>query len=249
MSKGVLTFCVNTQYYRYDKIAQKTLPLFVKNLGIPVTVVTNKETYKLIGNIKGIDYRVIDNQIGNFIDGKPWHNLDRYRAYELSPYDRTLLVDLDYFCYTDFLLSLFDTDYDLLVHDKVHDVSGRGTYDFRAQSSIPMVWATLIFFRKTPKAKAVFDMVEYIKNHYDYFCNLYRISFRNFRNDYAFAIALHQLNGFLKFPLLDTKLATLPATCRVTSFDDKGITWQTAEKIGRIEMTDVHVIDKGVANV
>ena len=249
MSKGVLTFCINTEFYRYDKIALKTLPLFVNNLGIPVTVVTNTETRKHLMDIPGVDYKLIENQTGNSIDGKPWHNLDRHRAYELSPYDRTILVDLDYFCFTNNLLSLLESDDDIIVHDKVHDVSGNGQYDFRNQSSIPMVWATLIIFRKTPKAKAVFEMVQYIKTHYDHFCNLYRIGFRNFRNDYAFAIALNQLGGFTKYPVLPTKLATLPASAKVTGFDEHGLTWQTTTQIGRIEKMDVHVIDKGVADV
>ena len=32
MKKGVLVFCFNTEFYRYDKIAAKTIPLIKKNL-------------------------------------------------------------------------------------------------------------------------------------------------------------------------------------------------------------------------
>ena len=112
-----------------------------------------------------------------------------------------------------------------------------------------MVWATLIFFRKGARSKSVFDMVGYIKKNYDYFCNLYRIDFKNFRNDYAFAIALQQLYGFKQFPVIPTKLPTLPAVAKVQSVDEDGISWQVDGRKSSINNIDVHVIDKGVADV
>lgn len=249
MTKGVLTFCLNTEFYRYDKIAHKTLPLLSRNLGLPVTVVTNSHTHDHLKDIEGIEVMVIENQTGNMIDGKPWHNLDRHRAYDITPYDQTLLIDIDYFCYTDNLLTLFDTKEEFLIHDQVHDVTGNNTYDFRRNSSIPMVWATLVYFRKCVRSKSIFDMVAHVKNNYDYFCNLYRIDFKNFRNDYAFAIALQQLYGFGKFPVIPSKLATLPARAKVRSVDQQGITWEVNGQHGIIQHTDLHVIDKGVAYV
>jgi len=248
MKKGILVFCINTDVYRYDKIAAKTIPLLKKNLGLPVTLITNFETFKLLPPLGWLDYRLIEHQTGNMINGKPWHNLDRHRAYELSPYDKTLLVDIDYFCYTDNLLTVFDSDDDFLLHDKVYDMTGKGSYDFRNNSVIPMVWATLIYFKKSKMSRAVFEMVKYVKQNYNYFCNLYRIDFTNFRNDYAFAIALQQLNGFTKFPVLPTKLPTLPASAKITHADEHRLVWEMGEKCGVID-SDVHVIDKGVAYV
>jgi hypothetical protein len=248
MKKGVLVFCFNTEFYRYDRIAAKTIPLIKKNLGLPVTVITNYDTFKLLPPLGWVDYRLIDNQTGNTIDGKPWHNLDRHRAYELSPYDKTLLVDIDYFCYTDNLRTLFDSDHDMMVHDKVYDLTGKGSYDFRNNSAIPMVWATLVYFKKCEYSRAVFEMVKYVKEHYSYFCNLYRIDFGNFRNDYAFAIALQQLNGFTRFAVMPTKLATLPASAKVKSVNEERLIWEMDNKFGVVD-TDVHVIDKGVAYV
>lgn len=249
IDKGVMVYCINTDRYRYDRIASKTIPLLVKNLGLPVTVVTNEDTLPSLPAIPSVDHIIIENQTGNFINGKQWNNLDRHRAYELSPYDKTLLVDIDFFCYSDNLLTLFDTEHDFLVHDQVHDVTGKDSYNFRCNSAIPMVWATLIFFKKSQLAKSIFDMVAYIKSNYEYYCNLYRIDFTNFRNDYAFAMALQQINGFGNYPVMPTKLATLPANAKVTSVDDNGLTWSIEGMQGNLAHTDVHVIDKGVAYV
>ena len=182
---GVLLYCFNTEFYRYDKIAAKTVPLLQKNLKLPITIVTNMETFKCLPPLGKINYKLIENEIGNKINNKPWHNLDRHRAYELSPYDKTILLDIDYFCYSDYLLTLADTDQDFMVHDKVHDVTGYDNYRFSGSSMIPMVWATVLIFSKSQRAKAIFDMVKYVKERYNYFCELYRIGFKNFRNDWV----------------------------------------------------------------
>ena len=246
---GVLLYCFNTDSYRYDKIAAKTIPLLRRNLGLEITVVTNDETRVHLPEQEGVNYMVIENQTGNYINQKSWHNLDRHRAYELSPYEKTILLDIDYFCYSDYLLTLANTDQDFMVHDKVHDVTGHDSYEFARNSMIPMVWATVIIFKKTPKAMAIFDMVKYVKERYSYFCDLYRIDFQNFRNDYAFAIALHQLGGFKGYETIPNRLPTLPAAAKVTEVSATHVSWNHQGRHGKIANNDLHVIDKGVQNV
>jgi hypothetical protein len=246
---GVLLYCFNTESYRYDKIAAKTIPLLRRNLGLEITVVTNDETRVHLPEQEGVNYIVIENQTGNYINQKSWHNLDRHRAYELSPYEKTILLDIDYFCYSDYLLTLANTDQDFMVHDKVHDVTGHNSYEFARNSMIPMVWATVIIFKKTLKAMAIFDMVKYVKERYSYFCDLYRIDFQNFRNDYAFAIALHQLGGFKGYETIPNRLPTLPAAAKVTEVSATHVSWNHQGRHGRIANNDLHVIDKGVQHV
>tara|TARA_R110000822_G_scaffold31217_1_gene90407 strand:+ start:372 stop:1118 length:747 start_codon:yes stop_codon:yes gene_type:complete len=246
---GVLLYCFNTESYRYDKIAAKTIPLLRQHLGLEITVVTNDETRVHLPEQEGVTYMVIENQTGNYINQKSWHNLDRHRAYELSPYEKTILLDIDYFCYSDYLLTLANTDQDFMVHDKVHDVTGHDSYKFARNSMIPMVWATVIIFKKTPRTMAIFDMVKYVKERYSYFCDLYRIDFQNFRNDYAFAIALHQLGGFKGYETIPNRLPTLPAAAKVTEVSATHVSWNHQGRHGKIANNDLHVIDKGVQNV
>ena len=246
---GVLLYCFNTESYRYDKIAAKTIPLLRQHLGLEITVVTNDETRVHLPEQEGVTYMVIENQTGNYINQKSWHNLDRHRAYELSPYEKTILLDIDYFCYSDYLLTLANTDQDFMVHDKVHDVTGHDSYEFARNSMIPMVWATVIIFKKTPRTMAIFDMVKYVKERYSYFCDLYRIDFQNFRNDYAFAIALHQLGGFKGYETIPNRLPTLPAAAKVTEVSATHVSWNHQGRHGKIANNDLHVIDKGVQNV
>jgi NADH:ubiquinone oxidoreductase subunit 4 (subunit M) len=64
------------------------------------------------------------------------------------------------------------------------------------ERSLPYVWATVFAFRRTPKAKMFFDLVHRIQENYTYYRELFNITNRSYRNDYAFAMADVILNGF-----------------------------------------------------
>lgn len=246
---GVLVYCFNTPVYRYDKIAAKTIPLLKKNLGLEITMITDIDTFKMLPDLGHINYKLLEPEKTNGIDRKPWYNLERHRAYDLSPYDTTILVDIDYFCYTEQLLEYAKTDHDFWIHEHVHDLTGKNNYAFKSNSIIPMLWATVIIFKKTKKVRALFDMVRQVKNNYQYYCSLYRIDFKNFRNDYAFSMAAHQIDGMVTTNKIPVKLPTLPANARVLRVTDTGITWELDNVENSIDHSDVHVIDKGVAYV
>ena len=168
MTKGILLFCFDTEHTQYHKILEKCVALIRKNLKLEITVVTNFETYRNLKPLGFINYKFIDPELGNIKIGKEWKNVDRHLAYELSPYDTTLVMDIDYFCYTDNLLQFMDTTYDFLIPTEAYDLTQRNTFHQRIWSMIPMVWATVFIFRKTTKAKRIFDMIKYVKKYYHY---------------------------------------------------------------------------------
>lgn len=249
MKKGVLLFCFDTVDHKYHKILERCVYLLKKNLGLEITVVTNFETFKNLRPLGFINYKFIQPEIGNKKNGQEWKNVDRHMAYELSPYDVTLVMDIDYFCFTDNLKQFLDTGYDFLISKNAHDLSNRNSFDMRRFSMIDMVWATVFVFRKGNKARRIFDMVKYVKSFYSYFMDLYRITDKRFRNDYAFAIALEQANGFVSYDTLPIKLHTLPPDCRVIGIQDDGIAWHYNDQINYIKDQDVHVLNKEVAYV
>ena len=249
MKKGVLLFCFDTVDHKYHKILERCVHLIKKNLGLEITVITNFATFKNLKPLGSIDYKFIEPELGNKKNGQEWKNVDRHMAYELSPYDVTLVMDIDYFCFTDNLNKFLDTGYDFLISKNAHDLSGRNSFDMRRFSMIDMVWATVFVFRKGKKAKRIFDMVKYVKSYYSYFIDLYRITDKRFRNDYAFAIGLEQANGFMSYDTLPIKLHTLPPDCKVIGLQDDGIAWQFNDQINYIKDQDVHVLNKEVAYV
>ena len=51
-------------------------------------------------------------------------------------------------------------------------------------------------FTKNEQTKLFFSLVKYIKDNYSYFSDIYRFDNRVYRNDIAFSVAKHILNGF-----------------------------------------------------
>ena len=249
MSKGVLLFCFDTKHTQYHKILEKCVGLIRKNIKLEITVVTNYETFKKIQPLGFINYKFIEPELGNKKLGKEWNNVDRHLAYELSPYDITLVMDIDYFCYTDNLVQFLDTNYDFLIPTHAHDLTQRNTFNNRVWSMIPMVWATVFIFKKTKYTKKLFDTIKYVIKYYSYFLELYRILYKNFRNDYVFAIALQQLNGFIGYNTLPMQISTLPPDCKIIKMTDNGLVWQYKDQINFVKDQDVHVLNKEIANV
>lgn len=249
MTKGVLLFCFDTPQTKYHRILERCVELLKKNLNLEITVVTDVNTFKRIGQIGFVNYKLIDPEFGNTKNGMAWHNVDRHMAYDLSPYDHTLVMDIDYLPFTDNLRQFLDTGYDFLISKQAYDLSCRNSFDYRRWSMIDMVWATVLIFRKGPKAKRIFEMVKYVKSFYPYFNSMYRIYAKNFRNDYVFAIALQQANGFLSYDTLPIKLPTLPPDCKIIQITDKGVAWSNDGKISYTEDQDVHVLNKEIADV
>lgn len=249
MTKGILLFCFDTVDHEYHRILERCVHLIKKNLQLEITVVTDFDTYKKLKPLGFVNYKFIDPEPGNTRKGQEWKNVDRHMAYELSPYDVTLVMDIDYLPFSDNLRQLLDTKYDFLISKTAYDLTDRNSFDLSRQSMIDMVWATVFVFKKGHKSKLLFDMIKYVKSYYKYFLDLYRISDPKFRNDYAFAIALQQANGFLDYDTIPLRLATLPPDCKVVKYGDNGIAWQFKDQINYATDQDVHVLNKEIANV
>jgi len=145
--------------------------------------------------------------------------------------------------YTDNLLQFIDTDYDFLLHNNVHDLTGRTDFRYDSFSMIPIVWATVTIFKKNKTTKNIFELIQHVQENYNHFCNLYRIDFKNFRNDYAFAIAMHQLNIKNYIP---TKMNMLTTDTDILEINDTGLKFRYADCVGMIEGQDVHILNKEI---
>ena len=116
-SRGVLLFAFDTKI-NYVEIARRSARLIHQTLNLPVALVTDTP----IQSSEFDQVIVVDNTLKNYKVGQPgaWRNGDRYRAYELSPWDETLLIDSDYLMLDDNLLKLFEQDFDyrIMTHNQ-----------------------------------------------------------------------------------------------------------------------------------
>jgi hypothetical protein len=185
-SRGILAFAFNTPTTDYVSIANNTLALASKKLGLPYTLITDTEDSTFTNTRFDIDQKAF---VG-------WRNFNRYSAYELSPYNETVVIDVDYLVVDDSILKIFDCEWDYLLQRNSHALTADWPR-LMGNQSLPYVWATVFAFRKTPRAKLFFDLIQRIQKNYSYYRALFNIQERNYRNDYAFSIADIVLNGFV----------------------------------------------------
>jgi hypothetical protein len=148
----------------------------------------------------------------------PWHNRTRSDSYAISPFEETLLIDADYLILDDTLNGVWGSAHDILLNRRVvplhHDTLP--TQEIWLDSTgIEMCWATCVYFRKTPTAAIFFDIIQHVREHYDYYSMIYGFPVQLYRNDYAFSIAVHMISGFKRCD----EIATLPSPFLFTSFD------------------------------
>ena len=249
MTTGVLLYCFNTPETNYHRLAERCVAQIRKYLKLEITIVTNIETYKKFKPLGMINYKLVENSTTNTrpYRGKSvaWYNRERVQAYEHSPYDVTILMDCDYFVFSNTLLELAKTNFDMLLHDKVHDLTGKEMIMGTDEATLPLVWATVTLFKKNANTKAIFDMIKHVQEYYPHYKNLYRIRYINYRNDYAFAIALHQLNLGSRIP---TPMAMLADSAHIIDSDDHGIAFKQNDSVYFTSGQDVHALDKEWCN-
>ena len=243
-SKGILLFAFNTNAVDYVKIAERSARLAKSTLGLPITLVTDSPATNTIFD------RVIqvDNALQNYKPGQSnyvWRNGDRYRAYELSPYDETILIDSDYLILDDSILKLFDQEFDyrIMTHNQTPDNAWNETMGI---FGLQYQWATVISFKKTKKSKMLFDLAGRIQRNYRYYVNLYHIGRSNFRNDYAFTIANNILNGYNQEMSdgIPWKMLTFANGISSLTIKDTIITVKELDKAYLIPRQNIHVMDK-----
>lgn len=210
MSKGIVIFAQNNANIDYVKLATFAANRAKHFLDVPVSLITDSKAWleksqpdHPFDEVIEIDYAAT-SQKKPFFDGSltakslEWRNFARNQAYDLSPYDVTLVIDSDYIINSTLLKSSFDRDLDLQIYSKHMDLSGwRNTEEFQRINSysIPFYWATVFVFQKNSSTKAFFNLIAYIRSNWDYFRVLYNIDTMLYRNDYAFSIAIHIMNG------------------------------------------------------
>lgn len=203
MTQGAVLFAFNNDRVDYVSQAQWSAPRITRHLGIPVTLVTDSKPddvsmfdQVIIRESRSGGTRKYDHM--NADSSATWFNRGRCRAYDVTPYDQTIVLDTDYIVASDRLKVLFDSDHNVLCHRQVLDVTERRNFarDTRFGAvEMPMWWATVLYFRKGDTAKSVFDMMEMIETNWYHYSRIYKFNEEPYRNDYAISIALNTVYG------------------------------------------------------
>lgn len=282
MSRGVLLYAHNNKEIDYFKIACANALMIKKNLKVPVTIVTDKGslawgrkelTPELVNscfdNIIEVEKSHSFSNIRNFSDTsytvKPlqFYNCNHWEAYDLSPYDETLFIDVDYLIMSNSLNNCWGSTHDVMVSNKIYspiDIEMPHSRTIDA-FGIKLYWATVIYFKKSSLAEHMFSFMKHIQENYRYYRDLYFFSNGMFRNDNAVSVAIHMLNGFsdTKSSIVELPIAGLLMawdTGDIISINGINDITVSVEKPGikgeyllaRIKDTDIHIMNKWAIN-
>lgn len=209
---GVLIFAQNNEKIDYVEQAIFAAHRVKDYLNLPISLITSS-SIKLYSkyNLSIFD-KIIDFNNEDPVNYRRYHdgslsssvanfkNLKRSHAYDLSPYEKTLIIDSDFLISNATLAHCFESNEDLMMYSNSYDLAGyrkNEEFKFISDNSIKFYWATVVYFKKSIFSKMFFDLVKHVEEEWDHYCMVYQISSTMFRNDFAFSIAAHILNGFV----------------------------------------------------
>lgn len=272
MNKGVIILAHNNRKVDYAKMAIVAGKFAKKNLSVPITLLTDKSTIEwmeqsliwdraseIFENIISIDRPEHNNERvlhdGTERDKVPFLNSNRSVVWDYTPYDRTLLIDSDFIINSNVLNNYWEVEEELLIADRFNDIEGNrvGVLDrWTSETGVHLYWATTVMFTKNEKTKIFFQLVDFVRENYNYYADLFRFRSDQYRNDISFSVAKHILDGFEK------RENSLPA---IFTVQDKDIlekinhdgrlifsikSWEDTESffLASVKDQDVHIMNK-----
>lgn len=277
MSRGVLMYAHNNTEIDYLKIACANSLMVQKNLNVKCTLVTDDSTLRWGNKSLGkelvnqcFENIILVNRIHSFTNNRAYsdtsfttkslqfYNCNHWEAYDISPYDETLFIDVDYLIMSNSLGNCWGSNNNVMINSNIFSPIDETVYAKTIDDmGIKLYWATVIYFKKSSLAENFFTIARHVQENYIYYKDLYCFNKTMFRNDYAFSIATHMLNGFNN---IIPEIHELPITGLCMSWDSddihsiNGINDITiyAEKqdrkgeyiLSKIKGIDIHIMNK-----
>ena len=253
MNKGILVFARNNAQIDYCKQAYSLALRVRKYLNLPTTIVTDSTAFLLseypdaenvFDNIISIVWKDEDlkenttfskhenHKIRTFYDGTliekklQFKNETRTLAYELSPYDETLMLDTDVVICNDVFNNCFSQPHNFLIYQDSYDladINRSNVFNRISDTSVDFYWATCVYFKKTLENKVFFNLLQHIQENWTHYNNIFQINSPYYRNDYSFSIAIHIMNGYQKGDFAKR----MPGVLYFTT--DKSILWEMTD--------------------
>lgn len=222
-SRGILMFAHNNEEIDYLRLAVVNSLLAQQHLCInnsQITIVTDPYSYEYAE--KELGKRMLKKACKNYIlvDKDPefkrknirvykdtthksqhlqFYNANRCDAYQLTPYDETIVIDADYLVLSDSLNKCWGSNNDLMMNWQWKDVMSERNFDNLDRVGplgITMYWATVVYFRKSEYCETFFNFVTHVRENREYYGDLYKWPGSMYRNDYSFSIAAHMIGGY-----------------------------------------------------
>lgn len=253
MTQGFLLFAHDNEQIPYTHLAIWQARRIRRWLNKSVSLVTDQES---LMNLKlnrilpeeEFDHVILSNV---YTDQKKSYsgkelsfiNVDRVHAWDLSPYDETIVIDTDIAIQSDRLNCLWNNSEDMLVCRNCKDVFGRPWPEthYIGMAGISFYWATICYFKKTEQTKLFFDTCKHIKENYAGYKAEYHIKDPFIRNDHVWSIACHLLNP----KVIPTNLWYSIDRDRIIDMNETGASVLSEHgDVAKIQKQDFHIMNK-----
>ena len=252
MTTGAVIFAVGgDSAIDYAAMAAWSAPRIQRHLGLSTTLITDQDITDPVFD-KVIQINSVPSEhtrwFGDLDQSVPWNNLDRCDAFDLTPYDCTLLLDADYVVNSGLLRTVVDQDR-FWCHRYAYAVGTGEALDYFGRHQHPMYWATVMVFGRNAESAWIFDSMRMIRDNWQHYRDLYHIDNALFRNDYALSIALPLVNGHVQPQCLPGAMLNVMPDQGLHQIDEDSfeVTWRCPQ--GRanrnlLEVYDFHAMCK-----
>lgn len=237
MSSGALLLATPHDTIDYVGFAKLAAKLVEKHLDV--------DTHIHVGEAESGSTRTFRWHTGDMMT-VPWYNSDRTRAYDISPFDETLLIDVDYLTFNDNLKQYFGSSNEFLCYDRVWDVTHTNSFcndQTMTRAGHPMLWATVVYFRKCELAHNIFEMMKNVQSNWRYYSKLWGFRAGKYRNDFSLTLAAQLMNGYTSGLAFNHPLASLSTTDTIYSVqgDELRIRYQDGDTHNAVRLKGVNL--------
>ena len=128
-----------------------------------------------------------------------FQNSNKHLVNEYSPFDKTLLLDIDYIVRNDNLDYLFEQEHiHVGMYNQACDLRGDkpALYEqYLNPVGVPMWWSTVVYFDRSDTSDMFFDLWAHTQKEYSFYKFLYSFPGHMYRTDYCVSVASHLMNG------------------------------------------------------
>ena len=233
----------------YPVLTKFAVDLIHMHLGLPVCVVTDIPHLSV-----GQDHTILlmtsrapsTRYFHEYERDVPWNNSGRELAWELTPYQHTLVLDVDYLVMSPRLLKYIDlplgVPHLLLNYGQDTDVG----YTCFGNSNLPQYWASVIAFDKSsPEAIEFFATWQTVKRSWPFYATMFNLDQSLYRNDFAVTVALMYSDATRVAKDFAEPLLNLPLGCAITKLSAHSVDIKSSEGYERTLVgQDMHVQNK-----
>lgn len=257
MSQGYLLFAHDNEEIDYALLAAWCAKRIQHWLDRPVSLVADAGTIDKLGSRKELFDQIIESTISlrqsrRYFDRHlSFNNYDRVDAWNLTPYDETVVLDTDIVIQSNIMNQVWGSNESLLLCETCAD-----SFDIYNSSpaflrlneyGINFFWATQFYFRKDQESKKFFQTCEWIRQNYKWLSSVYGVDSRLIRNDYIWSIAAHMLDIRSRLPwtlLYSTGMHSGDKINIHAMTDDTIILYNQSFGVRKISSRDIHVMNK-----